>query len=250
VAFAPPPPREPSETTRELIYKYTGKQKAQLIVGVCFVLFGGPMSCLFGWGIPGQLALALTGRPVQATVTQARVDTSVEINGENPVVVDIAFEEAGVKREARTTFTGRRIDEFNVGSTVPATAASINSDWVQLDGGSYATFGWFGGFAFIFPLAGLFLSFAAVRGNRREILAYREGIAAPGKVVKSGPDLQVEVNGTHPWEVRWEFDVEGTTYQGELSHMRASLLAHFKVGAEVTVLYLRHKPSVNTLYLE
>lgn len=246
----PPAPREPNEAARELVFAYTGRQKVMLIIGVVFALFGGPMSLVFAWGLPGDLALRVAARPVPATVVSAHTDESVEINGENPVVVAFAFEEGGVPHDGTSTFTGRSAAEFRPGAAVEAEVFPGRPDWARLKGGTYSTFGLIGLVVLLFPLVGVWLTFHAVRSNRREIRAFRHGVSGAGKVVHSAEETSTESNGKHPWVVKWEFEAGGQTYRGELTHMTHAMLSHFKVGDPVTVLYLFDSPEVNTLWVE
>jgi hypothetical protein len=246
----PPAPRAPTEAAKELVFSYAGIQKASLIVSICFVVLGCPMSTLFAWGLPGDLALRFSTRPVKATVTDARIDTSVEVNGINPAVVSYRWEEAGKTYEGKTTFTDREPRDFPEGAVVDAEVVPGQPEWSRLKGGTYATFGLIGMFTLIFPLAGLGLLFATVRANRRESRAFTHGIPGQGEVKLSSEDLTTSINERHPWKVAWEFDLDGQKYTGSLSHMTHALLNHFKVGSPVTVLYLRDDPKVNTLWVE
>lgn len=249
-ALAPPPPREPTPVACDLIFRYAGKQKLELWVGVIFTLVGAPLSLVFGWGLPGDLALRLFGAPTTAIVRGAHVDESVEINGVNPTVVAFYREEGGLTLEGRSTFTDRSPEQFQPGAEVPAEAVEGHPEWARLQGGTYSTFGLIGLFTALFPLVGLLLLGHAVRGNRREIRAFTHGVVARGQVVRSGEDRSYEYNGKHPWTVDWEFEVEGERYTGSLSNMNHALLSHLATGTKVTVLHLRGAPKVNTLYLE
>lgn len=249
-ALAPPPPREPTPVARDLIFRYAGKQRLELVVGIVFTLVGAPLSLVFGWGLPGELALRVRGAPTSAIVRGAHVDESVEINGVNPTVVAFYREEGGLTLEGRSTFTDRSPEEFVLGATLPAEAVPGHPEWARLQGGTYSTFGLIGLFTALFPFVGLLLLGHAVRSNRREIRAFTHGVVARGKVVRSGEDSRYEYNGRHPWIVDWEFEVGGERYTGSLSNMNHALLSHLATGTPVTVLHLWDAPKVNTLYLE
>ncbi len=248
--LVPPAPREPNEAAKELILGYAGRQKIQLLGGALFLIVSCPMSAVFSLGLPPDLALRAYSHPMKATVTGAHTEGSVEINGVNPTVVAFFWEQAGERREGKTTFTDKSPQDFPPGTVVDAEFFPGVPEWSQVKGGTYSTFGLIGLLTLIFPLAGAGLMFAAVRSNRRERRAWRDGIAVGGAVTRSEEETSHEANGKHPWIVEWEFEVDGQKYEGELTHMKQALLTHFKVGAPVTVLYLRGDPRVNTLWVE
>ena len=92
--------------------------------------------------------------------------------------------------------------------------------------------------------------FFAVRSNRREIRAFRDGVPGRGLVTKRAEDTSTTVNGRHPFEIHWEFQVDGVTYKGKLSHMERFKIESAFPEDEVTVLYDPRDPKINTVWLE
>jgi hypothetical protein len=151
VAYAPPPPREPSETTRELIYKYTGSQKVRLFVGVLFFGLGAPMfACMVsrvaelnvGVVAVGCFAVIFPvvgalvgigavvsnrrekrayrdGLPIDGKVVRSEQDTSTAINEKHPWIIRWEFSVDGKPYEGELTHMNHALlQAFKVGSAV------------------------------------------------------------------------------------------------------------------------------------
>jgi hypothetical protein len=97
----PPSPRPPSPRARRLIFRYQGKQLVMLILGVVFLLFGSIFPVVFGWGLPVDLAIAVSGTTVQGKGLDARVNHSVRINRAHPTLVRFSYELEGQRMGAR-----------------------------------------------------------------------------------------------------------------------------------------------------
>lgn len=244
LAAVPPPPREPSPRARKLIYAYAGSQAVLLLVGAIFFLVGAPLSLIFCRSLPGELALTVLGTPASATVESTRLQTNVRVNGVHPT--EVVF-----------TFDGHRVESSTLepGGLGPGATAAIEyvpgkPEWARLRGGSYGTFPVWVGFVLLFPLVGAVLVAGAVRSNRREIRAFRDGHATSGRVTNVGLDRSVRVNGRHPLKVDWTFEVLGRQFEGSLSSLDPEQLRDFRSGDQVTVLYDPDQPKVNTVWVD
>lgn len=247
----PRPPRKPTPLARDLIYGYQGTQSALRLIGVIFLLLGLPLLLFLGDGLLTDFALSVSGESAMATVTGTRVVTSVEVNDEHPIEIKYKYTIAGTDYEGASYATGGDVlFEAQTSSSIPIEILSSAPSWSRVKGTTSGKMGFAAIFLFIFPLAGAGMFGAAVRSNRREIRAFRDGIAIKGLVVKRGPDETTEINGKNPHEVVWEFQVDGTNYKGKLSHMNPVVLNQALPDNEVTVLYDARDPRVNTVWID
>jgi hypothetical protein len=247
----PRPPRTPNPLARELIFGYQGSQNALRIIGAIFLAIGLPFIFFLGRGLPTDLTLAAAGQPATATVISTRVVTSVEVNDVHPVEIKYHYEVSGEKYEAAShALDGSVVAVATVGATIPIEIFPAAPSWSRMKGTKSAVAGSFSIFSFLFPIIGAAMLGWAIRSNRREIRAFREGVPTKGLVIKRGEDTTTEINGKHPFEVHWEFQVDGTTYKGKLSNMNRAILQQALPEEEVLVLYDPKNPAVNTVWIE
>jgi len=247
----PRPPRTPSPFARELIYRYQGGQGATRTIGAIFLLIGLPLTLFMGGGLLTDVTLALMGQPAIATVLATGAVTNVEVNGRHPIEIKYQYILSGEKHEgASYTTNGDVVNAATIGASIPVEIVPSAPSWSRVKGTTISKMGYTGMFFFIFPLVGGGLLFAAVRSNRREIRAFRDGVATKGLIVRRGMDTSTEINGKHPFDVIWEFQVDGNTYKGKLSHMNHEILRRAMPDDEVTVLYDPRDPKVNTVWIE
>lgn len=247
----PPAPRSPTPLARELIFGYQGGQNALRIIGAVFLALGIPFIFIFGGGILTDLTITATGQAATGTVVATRVVTSVEVNGAHPVGIQYRYDVSGEKYEAESyTLDTSILSVATAGATVPVEIVPMAPSWSRMKGTKSSKMGYAALFAFIFPIIGAAMLFYVIRANRREIRAFREGVAIKGLVVKRGEDTTTEINGKHPYEIIWEFYVDGKAYKGKLSNMNAMILQRALPDDEVTVLYDPKSPVVNTVWIE
>ncbi len=247
----PPAPRKPSQFARELIYGYQGSQGALRTIGVIFLLVGLPLTFFLGGGLPTDFALAFMGQPAIATVLATRTMTNSKVNGRRPVEITYQYVLSQEKYDGESYTTNHDVvNAATIGASIPIEIVPSAPSWSRVKGTTSSIMGYAGVFLFIFPLVGGAMLFAAIRSNRREIRAFRDGVPAKGLVVKRGEDTTTKVNGKHPFEVRWEFQVDGTVHTGRLSHMNHEILRRAMPDDEVTVLYDPRDPKVNTVWFE
>ncbi|MCJ7626238.1 MAG: hypothetical protein MUO76_22335, partial [Anaerolineaceae bacterium] len=82
-------------------------------------------------------------------------------------------------------------------------------------------------------------------GRVVEIL--RGGDAVLGEITDVYPNLQVQVNGRHPWTVVYRYDVAGQRYDGKMTTLIRPDLRQ-QPGKRVYVLYSPGEHAQSTLY--
>lgn len=246
----PPAPREPSALARRLVFRYQGSQFVLLLIGVIFLAMGVPMGAAFCWSLPVDLTIAATAKQHTGTVVSAKTNYNARVNGRHPVDVRYTYAFDGAQFEGSSDMLGDEYAALQPGSTIDLEVAASHPSWSRVAGGTYGFFGYFGAFTLIFPVVGGVLAFFAVRSNRREIRAFREGRPVTAKVTYAGLDYTTKLNGRHPFKLAWEFRADGSTlYTGSISSMREEDLRPLVGEGEVVVLFDPEDPSVNTLYV-
>ncbi len=105
----------------------------------------------------------------------------------------------------------------------------------------------FAGLGGIFALIGIPLVVWRYNEAQQTLNVLRIGQATLGEVTDVYENLNVEVNGRHPWTIAYRFEVEGWTHDGKTRTLRTPGLTH-QPGQPVHVLYLPSNPDRNTIY--
>ncbi len=85
-------------------------------------------------------------------------------------------------------------------------------------------------------------------GHAQKIVnVLRMGQAARGQIAEVGENYSVEVNGRHPWVIRYQFQVIGQGYEGHVSTLNPPG-QDFQAGKPAWVLYLPDDPNLNSIY--
>lgn len=74
----------------------------------------------------------------------------------------------------------------------------------------------------------------------------KSGVAKEGEITSLEPNYSVRINGRMPWNVRYQFTVDGKQYTGSSSTLNNPELSH-PVGPAV-ILYLPENPEHNQIY--
>ncbi len=250
LSHIPPPPRQPSQRARDLVFAYTGSQSVLRIIGGAFLALGSVFAVIFCAGLPVDIALAFAGQRATGTVTGTHVQTNVEINGQNPILIEYTYRFENVAYQGESpTLDGALLVRARPGATVPIEVLPFAPDFSRIEGETYSSFGYFVSFVLIFPLVGALLLASAIRSNRREIRAFVHGLPIIAKVSYAGFDHTTTVNGRHPFQIRWEHEVNGSTYKGTLTHMEMRAIGDLVVGGEILVLYDPKDPSISTVWV-
>lgn len=248
--YVPSAPREPSESARQLIFRYQGSQLVLLVVGAMFLAIGGGLATVFDWRLPADVALSLAGHASTGRVVDTEVEEHLTINGRHPMLIRFSYEVDGRQREA----TSRTIDRAIIrgaqpGTDVPIEVTSLHPSWARVRGTTASMIGLWGLWFLLLPTVGAILIVFVVRAHRRAMRAFIHGQPIVARVVFAGPDRRVNMNGRNPFVVRWEFTVEGRAYMGSLSSMSRLLIVPLMKHKELTVLYVPDDPRINTAYV-
>ncbi len=248
LAAVPPSPRQPSARARKLVFGYRGSQGAKLILGIVFTLMGLLFTAIFCWGVPVDVYLLAAGKQVEGAVVGTEVQTHITVNDEHPTLISFTYELDGkLFQGSSSSLDYELIDRAQPGAKLPVEAAG---GFARVKGTTYAAFGYLPMFVLIFPVVGLFFLISTVRSNRREIEAFVNGIPTLARVVYSGQDFSVKVNGRSPFKVAWEFNAQdGKVYKGELTSMDRAELDGLIDAQDIPVVYLREDPKTNTAYV-
>lgn len=247
----PKPPRKPTPLARELIYAYQGSQRVLRIIGLVLIGIIIPFVWSLVGGLPTDIVLSLTSNQAIGKVTGHHIVKYVKINDEHPLAVAYEYEISGQKYASESyTVHATAFESMAVGASIPIEVLPGAPSWSRASGATASKMGLSALVFFIFPMIGLGMIGWAARSNAREIRAFRDGKPVKGLVIRRGFDDKTEINGKHPYEIIWEFHVDGTRYTGKLSNMKPEPLEKAIPSSEVTVLYDIHDPKVNTVWLE
>jgi Protein of unknown function (DUF3592) len=100
----------------------------------------------------------------------------------------------------------------------------------------------------VFAAVGLALGWRRIASLRRRDSLRKHGRPATGTIVSAEPNASVRVNRRHPWFVRYEYNVEGVSYQGTESTF--DLPRKLEPGAQIGIRYDGEDPRRNTLDLQ
>jgi hypothetical protein len=247
----PAAPRSPSPRARALIFAYEGRQFAQLIVGVMFLVVGGGLTLLFDWRLPAELAITLGGHAATGHVSDAQIERNITVNGRHPTALTFTYDVGGVRHTGlSSTIDADVVAAAQPGADVPIEVAGLNANWARVRGTTISILGLWGLLMLLMPALGLSLLLVVVRANRREVRAFIHGQPIVARVVFAGPDPTTRVNGRHPLLVRWEFMSEGRLFEGSISSLKQLLIEPLLQREELVVLYDPQNPNINTCYVE
>ena len=83
--------------------------------------------------------------------------------------------------------------------------------------------------------------------KRRIVEVLRHGQAATGQIVNTTVNATVTVNGQHPWDIAYQFHVDGRDYEGQVTTLNPPG-PQLQPGSAVHVLYMPAAPENNALY--
>lgn len=276
------PPRRPGPRAKKLVFK----RGVLVWIGLGFMGMGSLFAIPFNWGAEGDIAIALGSREIDGLLVRGERQTSVKINGRNPLQGRYRFQDAGESVEGEVLLSGdlearfvqwererqQQIESMRAGALSPeraddadASAADSNlvgmpvvierstayPDYHRIEGTTRSWSGAIGLFVLIFPGLGLLMVVGAVRARGRKIHAYRHGWAAIGVITERGPNLSVKINGRHPHRVKWRFVAEdGLPHTGSISSLDYALIDALGEDGEIIVLYDWSNPSANTCWID
>jgi hypothetical protein len=244
----PPAPRRPSPRARRLVLGYAGGQGIVRTVGIIFLAIGLLLSVPFAWGLPVDVAIALSPAETTGTVLDARVNRRATFDGVHPSTVRYEYEVDGVRWRGGYDAL---IAPPPSGGAITIEYSAALPGWSRIAGTRRTRFPWFVvAFVLFFPVFGAGMIVRSVRANRREVRAFTFGRPVLARVTFRGQDESTALNGRHPFMIRWEFrGPSGEVFEGSLTSMRLLELEAFGQADEVVVLYEPTDPRCNTLYV-
>jgi hypothetical protein len=81
----------------------------------------------------------------------------------------------------------------------------------------------------------------------RVVNVLRMGDAATGQIVDVQENISVEVNGCHPWSIRYQFQANGQEHEGNVSTLNRPG-ENIQPGKPACILYLPDAPQWNSIY--
>jgi hypothetical protein len=246
----PSSPRKPGPRARKLIFRFNASQKVFGLVGGIFFIVGVPFVIAFAGQVPSDLGIAFAGRQAVGQVVSAELDYSSTVNGRHPTEVRFSYGVGDRTYQARSSALDDQLLSLEPNAAVNIEVASFHPAWARVAGTTRSWTGYFGLFTLIFPLLGATLLIVALRSRRRAVRAFTFGLPVVARVVQSGLDGSVQINGRHPFQVVWQFQIEGETYEGKVSSMDSFLIEPLAQASEVIVLHDRDDPRVNTIYID
>ena len=85
------------------------------------------------------------------------------------------------------------------------------------------------------------------RLSQQQVQVLKWGEATLGEVTHLQENYSVEVNGRHPWSIGYQYEVNGQTYQGQVTTL-SQPESRLQPGRRVYVLYMSDNPTLSSLY--
>ncbi len=82
---------------------------------------------------------------------------------------------------------------------------------------------------------------------QKVVMVLREGQATRGQILDLQENYSVRVNGRHPWVIRYGFQVNGESHEGQLTTLNQPG-QQLQSGKAVCILYLSGAPQWNSIY--
>jgi hypothetical protein len=82
---------------------------------------------------------------------------------------------------------------------------------------------------------------------RQVVNVLRIGESTQGQIMDVQKDYSVRVNRQHPWVIRYQFQVNGQNYEGNVRTLNP-VGASLQTGKTVCILYLPNAPQWNSIY--
>jgi hypothetical protein len=249
----PPAPREPGVRAKKLLFGYQSTQKQILIFGIAFFTFGCLLTSLMCWGLPVDLFISISSRRMSATMLRAERDKGITVDifeRKHPTILTFKYYVGDARYEgASATFESDVVKSAYAGAAVEVDVSRVYAGWSRVVGTTYCKSGFYGLIGLVFPGIGAGIMIYAMRAIRRQMAAYRHGVAIVAKVVWSGQDFEMNLGGEHPYAVRWEFRIGEGVFKGEVSTLSRSEIEDMMGREALPVLYDPRDPSRNTAYI-
>jgi len=210
--------------------------------------FGSAMTVPMLWGLPADVLIAAGKVQVNGRLLRAEL-ANYSVNGQRPTRLFYEYDYGGRRFQSHSDLLNDLSDVAHSGAALPVEVASAFPTHSRIQGSRRWTMGPWSLFVILFPAAGVFSVFRAVRFHRRQLRAFVYGVAVVGRITFEGEDVLTKINRRHPYAVAWAFSVGGESFRGKLTSMRRSAFEGFVEEAGVIVLYDQSRPQSNTVYI-
>ncbi len=85
------------------------------------------------------------------------------------------------------------------------------------------------------------------RLSQQQVQVLKWGEATLGNLTDLQENYSVEVNGSHPWSIDYQYEANGKTYQGQVTTLRQPG-SQMQPGRPVYVLFMPDNPRLSSLY--
>lgn len=246
-----PAPRPLNRSARRMIFGAASGPVGAVVVGLAFAVPLAFFFWLFGRESVSDLVMDVRAVPARARVERVEPNWNVRIDRQPLMRVHVSYVHEGrTHRGELRTVDGRVLDEARSGAPLAVEVVPGSPGLVRPAG---ALVSYVGRWGLLLPaLLMASLGLAAGGGLRllRQVQTFRTGELAWARVTSVVQDGSRTVNRSHPYVVRWEFDVEGRTYTGKLSTLTLPDLQTLLSDGPVPVLYLPGRPQHSVLYVE
>ncbi len=82
---------------------------------------------------------------------------------------------------------------------------------------------------------------------QKTLRVLRDGDSAIGRITELQQNFSVRVNGRYPWVYRYEYHLNGQTFEGKITTLNQPG-QQMQVGKTVTILYLANDPQRSSIY--
>lgn len=100
---------------------------------------------------------------------------------------------------------------------------------------------------FVAGAGGLALLHNRYNAMQKLVNVLRYGQPTRGRIVSTEANISVTINGRNPWNIAYQFQVNGREYTGKVSTLNVPG-PELQPGRPATILYLPESPEVNALY--
>lgn len=237
----PKPPRTPSDLANELLFQRRGPRRVWFYVALLWAITGWAIPYLFGKGLPTDLLLLISSTEVKGEVLSIQESKGLPVNQVLPQEIFYRYQYDGKTYEGTSFTLDKKLTEA-LGKEVIIEISSLSPGASRVQGTRQAIYGLLGSFTIAFPLFGLVMLWVVISRGRKEKAAYINGEAALAKKIdaKIGPSSVA---------LRWELEVNGRLYFGDLTTKAHPKLKELSQSQEIPVLYNPADPRDNILYL-
>ncbi len=99
----------------------------------------------------------------------------------------------------------------------------------------------------LFALLGGVMLYTGINSGMSKIIPYERGQATVGEITEIYRDTSIEVNGRNPWAVLYQFEADGSAYEGKVTTWKYAPKIQAE-GNRVYILYMPDDPVQSVIY--